>query len=75
MKTYSTVQVARLLNIGTDTLHRWIKEKKVSAPAAQSLGGVSIRLWSEADVQKVKKYKADHYWGRGGRRSKRKKKK
>jgi excisionase family DNA binding protein len=68
VKTYSTVQVAKLLGIGYDTLHRWIQEKKVAAPKPQSLGGVRIRLWTDADVAMVKKYKAEHYWGRGSRR-------
>jgi excisionase family DNA binding protein len=75
MATYSTAQVADLLGIGTDTLHRWIKEKKVPAPNLQLIGGVKVRLWSEKDVETVKKYKLHHYWGRGSRRSMRNKKK
>ena len=75
MTTYSTAQVADLLGIGTDTLHRWIKEKKVAAPDLQFVGGVKVRLWAEKDVETVKKYKAHHYWGRGRRRSRSTKKK
>lgn len=73
MVTYSTAQVARILGIGTDTLHRWISGKKVPAPAVQLIGGVRIRLWSEGDLEKAKKYKTRHYWGKGNRRKKRKK--
>ena len=73
MATYSTAQVADLIGVGTDTLHRWIKEKKVPAPNLQLIGGVKVRLWSEKDVETVKKYKADHFWGRGSRRSRKKK--
>ena len=68
MASYSTAQVAEILEIGTDTLHRWIKEKKVAAPKLTFVGGVKIRLWSETDIDAAKKYKAEHYWGKGGRR-------
>lgn len=68
MKTYSTVEVAKLLGIGNDTLHRWIHTKKVPAPQLQIVGGLSIRLWSKADIQKVREYKDEHYWGKGRRR-------
>ncbi len=68
MKTYSTVEVAKLLGVGNDTLHRWIHSKVIPAPPVQRLGKVSVRLWTEKDVEKVKKYKTSHYWGKGGRK-------
>lgn len=68
MKTYSTIQVARLLGIASGTFHRWIRERKIQAPPVQSLGDVQVRLWTVDDVEQVRKYKADHYWGRGGRK-------
>jgi DNA-binding transcriptional MerR regulator len=72
MKIYSTIQVAKILNIGTDTLHRWMREKTVPTPPITSVGGMSIRLWSENDVEKAKKYKAERYWGKGGRKKRKK---
>jgi hypothetical protein len=75
MRTYSTVQVGKLLNIGTDTLHRWMREKRVPTPLIRSVGGMSIRLWSDEDVKKARAYKAAHYWGRGGRKKRKKLKK
>jgi DNA-binding transcriptional MerR regulator len=71
-KTYSTVAVARILRITSDTLHRWIREKKIPAPEAQSLGPFRVRLWSAEDLDAVRKYKAKHYWGRGGRKKRKK---
>jgi DNA-binding transcriptional MerR regulator len=71
MKTFSTIQVAKILDIGTDTLHRWMREKLVPTPPIQSVGGMSVRLWSEDDLAKAKKYKTEHYWGRGGRKKRR----
>lgn len=68
METYSTIQVAKILAVGTDTLHRWMRNKKVPVPSLKSIGGMSVRLWSEADLQAAKKYKAEHYWGKGGRK-------
>jgi predicted DNA-binding transcriptional regulator AlpA len=73
MKTYSTIQVAKILGVGTDTLHRWMLNKKVPVPPLKSMGGMSVRLWSEADLEAAKKYKADHYWGKGGRKRRKKK--
>jgi excisionase family DNA binding protein len=72
MKTYSTVEVSKLLGIGNDTLHRWIHTKKVPAPPVQSVGGLSIRLWTRADIEEVRRYKTTHYWGKGSRRRKQK---
>jgi len=68
MATYSTAQVARILGIGTDTLHRWLKEKKVATPKLTFVGGVKVRLWSEANLDAAKRYKAEHFWGKGARR-------
>jgi excisionase family DNA binding protein len=57
----STLQVAKLLGITSDTLHRWIRERRIEAPPLQSLGGMAVRLWSEDLVEKAKKYKAEQY--------------
>jgi len=72
MKTYSTIQVAKQLGIGTDTLHRWMREKVVPTPPIQSVGGMSVRLWSGNDLAKAQKYKDEHYWGKGGRKERKK---
>jgi hypothetical protein len=72
MKTCSTIQVAKILEIGTDTLHRWMREKRVPIPPLQSVGGMSVRLWSDDDLAKARKYKEQHYWGKGGRKNRKK---
>ena len=43
MASYSTAQVAEILGIGTDTLHRWLKQKRVVAPDLLLVGGVKVR--------------------------------
>jgi predicted site-specific integrase-resolvase len=72
MTSYSTAQVAEILGIGTDTLHRWLKQKRVVVPNLQLVGGVKVRLWSEEQLNAIKKYKASHYWGKGGRKKRKK---
>jgi hypothetical protein len=67
-KTYSTIEVAGLLDITSDTLHRWIREKKVAAPDIQALGPFRVRLWTVQEIEAVRKYKAERYWGKGGRK-------
>jgi predicted site-specific integrase-resolvase len=60
-KAYSTLQVAKLISVTSDTLHRWIRECRIEAPPIQSLGGMKVRLWSQEEVDKVRKYKAEKY--------------
>jgi hypothetical protein len=75
MKTYSTAKVAKLLRIGTETIYRWMHEGKIPTPPLQSLAGMWVRLWSEDDLEAARKYKAEHYWGKGGRKKRKKKSK
>jgi predicted site-specific integrase-resolvase len=72
MATYSTVEVAELVHVSWDTLSRWIREKKFDVPPVKSVGRVKVRLWTPAEVDKVRKYKEQHYQGKG-RKKKRKK--
>jgi excisionase family DNA binding protein len=57
----STLQVAKLLGITSDTIYRWIRERRIEAPPLQSLGGMKVRLWPEDFIEKAKKYKAEQY--------------
>jgi predicted site-specific integrase-resolvase len=75
VKTYSTVKVAKMLKIGWSTLYRWIVEGRVKAPPVQSVNGLQIRLWTEEDIEKLKKFKIEHYWGRGSKKPRKRKKK
>jgi len=63
---YSTAQVARLLKIGRQTLHRWLNEG-LKAPKKSKIGGVSIRFWTEGDLKRARRYKAKRYHQGGGR--------
>ena len=72
VRTYSTSQAAKKVKVGRDTLNRWIRDRKFDLPPLQKVGGVSVRLWDEADLEKVRTYKKDNYRKGGGRPSSKK---
>ena len=67
---YSTAQVARKVRIGKQTLHRWIREGKITAPRKQRVGGVVVRLWNDEAVERVRKFKTANYRKGRGRKKK-----
>jgi len=71
-KTYTTIRVAKLLDIASGTFHRWIREKKVEAPPVQTVLGMRVRLWKQEDINRARTYKNEHYWGKGGRNKRKK---
>jgi DNA-binding transcriptional MerR regulator len=70
MRNYSTSEAARAVGIHPITLHRWVLQGKIKGPRKQRIGGIVIRLWSERDLERVRKYKAAHYRkGRGRKKA------
>ncbi len=66
MKKYTTVQVARLLGIGRDTLYRWMRAKKIKPPRVEMVGDMRLRQWTKQDVDQVRAFMAENYHkGRG----------
>jgi predicted site-specific integrase-resolvase len=65
MPTYSTVEVAELVDVSWDTLSRWIRERQFPVPPVKSVGRVRVRLWTPEEVDEVRKYKKAHYRGKG----------
>jgi hypothetical protein len=37
------------------TLQRHVSKKTVDAPPLQSVGGVTVRLWTSSDIEKARK--------------------
>ena len=72
MVTYSTKQVAKLVGIHRVTLQHWLAGGKVRASRSLPSNGGTLWRWTDADVKKVKKYKAAHYWEGRGRKKKKK---
>jgi len=54
MSKLSTEQVAKKLGIGKSSLSRYILAGKVPAPKETMAGGIRLRLWSEADIGRLR---------------------
>jgi excisionase family DNA binding protein len=71
MNGYSTGEVASQIGVSKNTLLRWLYAGKISEPRHSVNGGQDVRIWSERDLSRVRKYKDENYWkGRGGSRPK-----
>ena len=55
MIRFSTRQAAKKLGITHATLSRYIKVKKVPAPATATGPGMTVHLWSEHEIERVRK--------------------
>jgi DNA-binding transcriptional MerR regulator len=71
VRIHSTVEVARLVGVHKLTLIRWLLNGQVKEPRRIKQGGVDIRLWTDGDLERIRKYKEAHYRkGRGRKRVK-----
>ena len=52
---YSTREAAKKLGVSLLTLQRHATARTVQAPPLVKVGGVSVRLWNEADIRKARK--------------------
>ncbi len=59
LKLYTTREVAQRAGVSRQTLQAWIAVKKIKAPAVMQAAGV--RLWTDADVNRVLKLKPRKY--------------
>ena len=71
LASYSTVQVAQMVEIDKQTLLRWLWAGKVAEPRLYEGGGVKLRVWTDRDVERIRKYKRTHYRKGRGRSKKR----
>jgi excisionase family DNA binding protein len=56
-KTYTTAQAAKLLKISRQTLYTWIEDGRIATPEPIAVGQRSFRLWTAADIERVRKVK------------------
>jgi DNA-binding transcriptional MerR regulator len=70
MKAYSTVQVSRIIGVHKNTLKRWLRDGKISEPRNVGNGGIKLRLWTDRDVERARKYKQENYRKGRGRKPK-----
>jgi DNA-binding transcriptional MerR regulator len=62
---YSTRYVAKMIGVSPQTIGNWINAGLIRGPQPIDYGGsVSIRLWSEAQVNQVRKLKGKLKAGR-----------
>ena len=70
MKPHATHEVANIVGIGKTTLLTWLREGRIAEPKRMSLGGVEVRLWTDRDIERVRKYKEQHFRkGRGRKKA------
>ena len=62
----STREAANKLGVALLTLQRHVSAKTVDAPLLQKVGGVSVPLWSDRDIEKARKFSLAS--NRGGNR-------
>jgi predicted DNA-binding transcriptional regulator AlpA len=55
MNTYSTRDAAKKLGIAMSTLSRHIRLKKIVAPKSVTSGGMTIHLWTESEIEHVRR--------------------
>jgi hypothetical protein len=60
----STRDAAKKLRVTLKTLQRHVKAKTVDAPPLQKVGGVTVRLWTERDIEKARRVLAGTKPGR-----------
>lgn len=56
-KRYTTVEVAKKADVPRATLQFWIASGKISAPPVRLVDGKAVRLWSDADLWRIRKLK------------------
>ena len=60
-KTYTTKQAADAVGITRVTLQAWIASGKFKAPVVEVRNGRAVRLWTQADVARLRAVKKEIY--------------
>ncbi len=70
MSPFSTREVAQLVGVHLVTLEQWLAKRKVKLPRTVKVGAKTYRLWTERDVERVRRYKEKYYRKGRGRKKK-----
>jgi len=73
MNHLSTAEVAKKASIDRATLERWLAGGKVARPKSLRIGQKLFRNWTDADVERVRKFKQENYRKGRGRKPRPKK--
>lgn len=55
MAIFSTRAAAKQLGVTATTLSRYIAAKKIPAPKTVRTGGITVHLWTERDIERIRK--------------------
>jgi predicted DNA-binding transcriptional regulator AlpA len=55
MDGFSTRQAAKKLGLGSATLARYVEQGKVPAPKRVHLGGFQVDVWTDCEIEHVRK--------------------
>jgi excisionase family DNA binding protein len=55
VKLYTTVQAAKTLGVARDTLYRWMRDGKIRRPKITREGVFQSPLWTEQDLEWMRK--------------------
>ena len=55
MPDHTSRQVARILGISPPTLSNYIKVGKIPLPRSVTIGGITVHIWTEADIERLRK--------------------
>jgi transposase len=61
---FSTREAATKLGVSLITLQRHIAAETLDSPPLQKVGGVTVRLWADRDIEKARKVLANIKPGR-----------
>ncbi len=70
MSPRSTEQVASLVGVSRVTLERWLAQDKVPMPKRIQVGARVSRIWTDRDIERVRRYKEKFYRKGRGRKKK-----
>jgi excisionase family DNA binding protein len=70
MSPLSTAEVAAKVGVNRVTLERWLSSGKLRPPKTVRYGRNEFRDWTDADVDRVRKYKQENYRKGRGRKPK-----
>lgn len=56
-RSYSTGDAAKKIGVSRQTLQAWIDSENIPMPKLEKVGRISIRLWTEADIERARKFK------------------
>ena len=70
MSPLSTKEVAQRLGVHRVTLEEWLRKGKVKRPKTIRIGGQIYRMWTDADLERLRLYKEKFYRkGRGRKKA------